>query len=356
MINNYLYDMRNFIKQVLSEAKSKKILVGCDFFEHHTHDYRWCKFAETKLMRNTNRAKKAMNDYIKIYLSQYTSGLRAVKYNKELEFFSERRSMVVDALDKFKTSCPSLRKYIIDSMVRFTDQYVIWNESQQYDLLNKLNTNYTAQAYMLTANLPDQHKTSVAFEDVLKYFFDEKNADGMTPFEIFMGKIENDNKKEIRDKINDTIAQKTKEGQEIEDKFFEYISNQLGDGSVISYSGDYSFMDMIGIDMVIQTPEGNWVPVQVKKYSGGCDDKTIAHARKYMCENWCVSNESKYWAIKTYNGQRLVKSKQQCKTSELDKTTFLNVHGKPDKTPSYEYCRADDDEQDYYENDFVEIK
>ena len=125
-------------------------------------------------------------------------------------------------------------------MVRFTDQYVIWNESQQYDLLNKLNTNYTAQAYMLTANLPDQHKTSVAFEDVLKYFFDEKNADGMTPFEIFMGKIENDNKKEIRDKINDTIAQKTKEGQEIEDKFFEYISNQLGDGSVISYSGDYS--------------------------------------------------------------------------------------------------------------------
>ena len=59
--------MRKFIKQVLSEAKSNKILVGCDFFEHHTHDYRWCKFAETKLMRNTNRAKKAMNDYIKIY-------------------------------------------------------------------------------------------------------------------------------------------------------------------------------------------------------------------------------------------------------------------------------------------------
>ena len=96
----------------------------------------------------------------------------------------------------------------------------------------------------------------------------EKNKDGVTPFERFMGELETENKQEIRDRINQTIAQKTKEGQEIEDKFYEYITEQLGDSDVITYAGDYSFMDMIGIDMLVKNPEGIWVPVQVKKYVG----------------------------------------------------------------------------------------
>ena len=42
--------MRDLIKKVLNEAK--KPLVGCDFFEDHTSDHRWCKYAENKLMKN----------------------------------------------------------------------------------------------------------------------------------------------------------------------------------------------------------------------------------------------------------------------------------------------------------------
>ena len=347
--------MRDLIKKVLNEAK--KPLVGCDFFEDHTNDHRWCKYAENKLMKNTRKVKKAMDDYTKDFLSTYTTGIRAVKYNKELQFFSERRSMVVDALEKFQSSCPKLKKYVIDTMTKFTEKFVIWNEKQQYDLLNKLNTNYSAAAYMLTVGLPEHYKTSISFDEALKYFFDERNEDGVTPFESFMGKLEFENKKEIREKINQTIAQKTKEGQEIEDKFYGYITEQLGDSDVISYAGDYSFMDMIGIDMMIKNPEGKWVPVQVKKYVGGCED--AKGYREHMCENWCVSNESKFWNIRVYNGNNLVKAKKQCKTSILDETTFLNVHGKPNKESQSGFCQADyeDEEQirdyynDYYGND-----
>ena len=35
--------MRDLIKKILNE--SKKTLVGCDFFETNTNDYRRCKFA-----------------------------------------------------------------------------------------------------------------------------------------------------------------------------------------------------------------------------------------------------------------------------------------------------------------------
>lgn len=320
-------------------------MVGCDYFEHHTNDYRWCKFAENKLSRMTKRVSNAIEDYKKNYLSTYTTGIRAVKYNKEHEFFSERREMVIDALDKFKTACPKLKKYIIDSMTRFTDKYVIWNEEQQYDLLNKLNTNYTAAAYMMTSELPEYYKTNVSFENALDYFFNRTNEDGVTPFEQFMGKIESENKKEIRERINQTIAQKTKEGSEIEDIFYKYISEQIGPENVVMYSGDYSFMDMIGIDMLIKNPEGVWVPVQVKKYGGGCDDTTIKYARQHMCENWCVSNEAKYFNIRVYDGERMSKSKKQCKTTELDQTTFLNVHGNPSQFNPNEFCHSYGEEE-----------
>lgn len=337
-------DIRVKIKEVLREQKtSKKVMVGCDYFPNHTNDHRWCKFAENKLMRNTKKVKQAMDDYVKNYLSTYTSGVRAVKYDKEHEFFSERREMVIDALSKFESSCPKLRKYIIDRMVKFTDQYVIWNEEQQYDLLNKLNTNYTAAAFMMTSELPEHYKTNVSFEEALEYFFSTKNKDGVTPFEQFMGRIESENKKEIRDRITQTIAQKTKEGNVIEEKFYDYIVEQIGSENVVVYSGDYSFMDMIGIDMLVKNPEGKWVPVQVKKYVGGCDDTTIKYARKHMCENWCVSNESKYFNIRVYDGERMSKSKKQCKTSDLDQTTFLNVHGNPNQDDQYQFCYAPND-------------
>lgn len=339
-------DIRANIKKVLSEQKrSKKVLVGCDFFPSHTFDHKWCKYAENKLMRNTRKVKMAMDEYIKNFLSTYTTGVRAVKYDKEHEFFSERREMVIDALNKFKTSCPKLKKYIIDRMTKFTEQYVIWNEEQQYDLLNKLNTNYTAAAYMMTSELPEYYKTNVSFDNVLEYFFNKHNEDGVTPFEQFMGRIESENKKEIRDRINQTIAQKTKEGSIIEEKFYEYISEQIGSENVVIYSGDYSFMDMIGIDMLIKNPEGVWVPVQVKKYEGGCDDTTIKYARQHMCENWCVSNEAKYFNIRVYDGVRMSKSKKQCKTTELDQTTFLNVHGNPSQFNPNEFCHSYGEEE-----------
>ena len=158
--------MRDLIKKILNE--SKKTLVGCDFFEKSTNDYRWCKFAENKLMKNTRKVTKALEDYKKEYLSTYETGVRAVKYDKGIEFFSERRDMVIDALGKFKLSCPKLRSYIIEAMTKFTERFVIWDEKQQYDLLNKLNTNYSAAAYMITVELPEKYKTSVSFEDSLK--------------------------------------------------------------------------------------------------------------------------------------------------------------------------------------------
>ena len=72
---------------------------------------------------------------------------------------------------------------------------------------NKLNTNYTAVAFLLTSELPENYKTSSSFEDSIKYFFDIKNSDGVTPFESFMGRIGKENKEIRRDRRNQTSNQ-----------------------------------------------------------------------------------------------------------------------------------------------------
>jgi hypothetical protein len=88
--------------------------------------------------------------------------------------------------------------------------------------------------------------------------------------------------------------------------------------------------------------------VQIKKYVGGCENSK--YYRTHMCENWCVSNEAKFWNIRVYNGDNLVKSKKQCKTSELDETTFLNVHGMPNKESQSGFCKSDYEEEENIKN------
>jgi len=322
--------MRNIIKKILKEQFKSYELTGCDYFDKKSYDYRWCKaVAEKSLMRNTTIAKRAIEKYKKEILSQHNQGLRAQPYDKEHPFFTDRRSQVIDALDKFKKSCPKFYNYIVERMKHYTTQYVILNSENQYDLLNKLNTNWSALSLLLTLALPEEYKDlkKFTFSEAQRFFFQTLNEDGISPFEKFMGDWESEQKENVRNKIYSTIQSKSREGQDIEDNFYEFISKYV---NAIQFSGDYSFMDMIGADMIIETPEGDWIPVQVKKYSGAClasssDDSRLRY-RDYMCENWCVSNEDEMWRIRTFKGPHLQKNKNQCKTKPLNMTCFLNIH------------------------------
>lgn len=319
--------MRNLIRKVLFEQTEQKILTGCNVFQKDSYDYKWCKMAEASLSKNRIIAFKAIQDYKKNFLTEFETGLRAQLYDKEHKFFTDRRNVVIDALNKFKESCPKFYNYVVKKMLDFKKEYVILNSQNEYDLLNKLNSNWTAIALILTLGVPEEYKNlrTYSISDAQKWFFRNVGLDGLTLFEKFMGNWGKENMKEITDKVYDTIKQTTKEGQRIEDEFFDFVSKFV---NAEQYSGDYSFMDMIGVDMIIENPEGKWVPVQVKKYGGACSEVSDRkdNYRSFMCENWCVSYEKKVWVIRTYKGDSLQKNKEQCKTKPLNMTCFLNVH------------------------------
>lgn len=323
--------MKDLIRRILKEEIIGNLSTGCDYFHKKSYDYQWCKYiAEKSLSKNTRIASNAISIFKKEFLSEYKEGLRATKYNKEHPFFTDRRKVVATTLGKFKNTCPKLYNYIIERMKKYSQDFVILNAKGEYDLLNKLNTNWSALALLLTSQLPEKYKDlkEYSFLQAQKYFFQQKDDEGLTPFEKFMGTWEQENSSEIREKIYNTIISKSKEGQNIENEFFEYIKNYV---NAEQFAGEYSFLDMIGIDMIIETPEGNWIPVQVKKYAGACNadensgEEKLSY-RDYMCENWCVSYEEKTWRIKTFKGRTMQKNKVQCKNMPLNMTCFLNVH------------------------------
>lgn len=318
--------MRDLIRRIIREQILPRELTGCNYFDKNSYDYKWCKFAENSLSKNRIVAYNAIKDYKNDFLKNYQTGLRAQLYDKEHKFFSDRRKSVLDAMEKFKSSCPKFYSYIIDKMTGFTQEYVILNAEGEYDLLNKLNTNWSALSVLLTLALPENYKDLRTFSvsSAQKKFFKERDEDGFTLFERFMNDWEKEQMYEKRDKIYRTIIQTSKDGQDIEDEFFNFIKKYVPSKQ---FSGDYSFMDMIGVDMIIQEPGGNWIPVQVKKYGGACSEisERKNNYRNFMCENWCVSYEKKTWKIRTYIGDNLKKSKEQCKTKPLNMTCFFNI-------------------------------
>lgn len=298
--------MRHLIKNILCEQELTLTETGCNNFSKTSYDYKWCKFAENKLNINLRKAVNAIERYKREYMSEWKTGLRAVKYDRTMKFFSDRRSDVIEGMKKFEKDCPKLYKHIINRMIKFTESYVILNDDGQYDLLNKLNTNWSALAYIMTKKLPDNYKT-IDWPAATKYFFDRVDSEaGLTPFEKILSSLHDENN-ELREKINLTINKTTNEGQKIEDEFFDFIKKFT---EVIQYSGDYSFMDMIGIDMVIKNSSGKWIPVQVKKFGSGCNNGL---SRTEMCENWCVSWEKNHWVIRTFNADRMLQTHVQPK-------------------------------------------
>lgn len=318
--------MKNLIRKFLREQAESKILTGCNNFDVKSYDYKWCKMAEASLSRNRIIASNAIRDYKKNFLAEYKTGLRAQIYDKEHKFFSDRREVVIGALKKFESSCPKFYNYVRKRMEDFKKEYVILNAQNEYDLLNKLNSNWTALALILTLGVPEEYKNlrDYSISETQKIFFKNLSEDGFTLFEKFMADWGKENMKEITEKVYSTIIQTSRMGQMIEDEFYDFVKKYV---QVEQYGGEYSFMDMIGVDMVILNPENKWIPVQVKKYGGACSEisERKENYRQHMCENWCVSYEKKTWVIRTYKGDSLQKSKEQCKTKPLNMTCFLSI-------------------------------
>jgi hypothetical protein len=168
-------------------------------------------------------------------------------------------------------------------------------EKYQYSLLNKLNTNFSALAYLLTQYRLKNNLQDSSVQDVFKKYFQ-----GGEFYNVLMNYFENKEYEiEIFKEVFNTITNTSRKGRETEMLAIKMLKNKFGEENVIDFAGDFSFVDMMGVDVLVYSSKMNkWVPVQIKSKMEHCK------GNYRFCENICMTkNEKGVWIFKKYIGE-----------------------------------------------------
>lgn len=139
-------------------------------------------------------------------------------------------------------------------------------DDNQYSLLNRLDTHYTAKAYLLThlmINAEDQtelnRKNETELRDTLKSFLkDQSNVDLVAGY---LSRLLNEDES-FRKYFMGSLEYSRNEGNKVESVVFDHLRKKYGEENVFEFSGDFGFVDHFGVDGVVVI-NGFAHPVQI---------------------------------------------------------------------------------------------
>jgi hypothetical protein len=302
-----------FMDKVLKEQTNEFVRWGCNIFDEGSEQREWCENSIQKIKLKTKLITNIIENTKKLFTTEsFEDLIQNIKiFNKDDEFFSSRLQQFEDIksllCDKAKNSLDEkfISKFSSKSIFIYKKE-----EKEEYSLINKLNTNYSALSYLLTKFREKENLAGKPFEEIFEKYFGlnekQKNEGKESVFVNFL--IDYFSKKEDADilmrNVLTTIEATTKKGKKSEKEAYNLLVKKYGEENVIDFSGDYSFVDMLGIDFVVRTPTiKKYIPVQVKtglEYCFGNGD---------LCENVCMGKDGNgQWVIQLYNGNQSVKT------------------------------------------------
>lgn len=292
-------------KTLLSEQRKPKEIEGCSVFTN-MNDREFCKAVENEISENLSEYSPLMENLLKKYFSsnEKISEIQMEQLNDESQIVIDGFDKIEEVVDLISVNCPEARKVATKLKNDWLSKYNIYFKDAQgrYHLLNRLDTNYTAMAVLITFFYEDlieqvriwtNKKTTPSklfVKDWISHFFDSKVPliDPRKDWRSDITKSQEELKKTpnpvtIFNKVLSPRGFEIEESQYQRDfmKALEQVRNKgfktedlfekmLEKNNIVykRYGYDYSFVDMIlGIDFLIQeTKRGSdyWVPVQVK--------------------------------------------------------------------------------------------
>jgi hypothetical protein len=316
--------MKDLIIRILREEIQKKWFLsesynnnvwqyGCNLFPQNSELKDWCKSAESKFMLNysiKNRVKKSI-----FKIASKLKDDNEEKYRERIKFYSiddpffkQNTENLNDLESYIKKSCSKAEDTIKNFKKEFAKTFLFVKKEGdeiKYDDLSKLNTNYSALAYLLT-DFRNRMDLSNSFDDIFEMYFEKpstRNELSEPFFTNFIFSYFGNNEKAINimKNIYSTIEETTEKGQKSEGEAFIRLNTEYGEGNVKIFSGDFSFGDLLGVDMVIKK-NGEWIPVQIKKNF----DKCKGNYR--FCKNICMGKKGREWKSEDYDGENIVNS------------------------------------------------
>jgi len=283
---------------------------GCYLFEAKSEKREWCenaqsriKYKKSKIQEQIDRVGKHLKEDKELSYSE------KVKYYTETDsFFDENlanfnlaENLILPTCKKAKDTFDNFKKNLSEKFL-FVDKE---NDKYTYNQLTKLNTNYTALSYLLTDFRSRKGLVGESFDQIFtKYFEAPRNSMDESPFFNLIIEYFSDRPEAIRimNDVLKTIKGTGDIGAASELSTLTILSEHFGEENVIVFSGDFSWPDFLGIDMLVleQDLGWGWVPVQVKTKLDKC------YGNKKFCKNICIGKEkeTQTWKIKIYDEGR----------------------------------------------------
>lgn len=179
--------------------------------------------------------------------------------------FDEKISFLERFIDELHPGCKTLMEKSISTLNNFKidgkkilmyKKKVDENEFMAYSFLNRLNTNYSALAILLTDLSDKIGGIEKKPEEYLEHFF---NSDKIDDLIVNLLSKPNDTIQTILNTITDI----RKKGNYSEDEYKKYLTSEGIDFE--DFSDDFGLVDFLGVDLLVKYPElGYYSPVQIK--------------------------------------------------------------------------------------------
>jgi len=284
---------------------------GCGLFPEGTEDREWCSYSLERIKHKKAAVQKQIDKISELFkLPEYSDLSKNIKrYSQNDSFYKQNKENMNKLYTRLKTDCPDKVKIAFDNFKsKLANQYLFVDKmayKEKYNLINKLNTNYSALAYLLTLYRRD-NKANVyndPFNVVFDKFFVGGGREDRMDENPFVNLIINyygrkEGAVDIMKKVFDTIKSTSKIGEDAEREAFIELRKKYK--RVDQFSGDFSWVDLMGVDMMIY--DNGWVPVQIKNNFKDC----VGNHR--FCKNICMGKDNGVWKYEYYEGKNIKRS------------------------------------------------
>jgi hypothetical protein len=245
-------------ESIISESKSH-ISQLCSHFNDKS---KFCESVESVLKGRKksifNKSQEFFNKVIKD--SGYFDVVTLEPGNR---LYDERLSELIkfkDILEQYK-SCPEIVNAVKKDIEILPKKGLKMNidENNDYSIINRLNSHYTAQAYLLTKMIIDSLENegfdttrliNPSNEDVIKMIDHVLLEDYVVEVSENLSELLRNNEHFRKDLIG-TLERSRELGNSVENEVFSKLRSTYGDENVFEFSGDFGFVDHFGVDGVV---------------------------------------------------------------------------------------------------------
>lgn len=287
---------------------------GCDLFPYKSNEREWCKTIRSQIGNKQSKVEDQVEKVGKFVKNNINPSFseRIKHYAEDDPFFAENISNL-KLLDKYLSpTCDKVGESIEIFKRRIAKKFLFVdkiNGKFTYNKITRLNSNHNALAYLLTDFKFRKKLFDEPFENIFKRYFETPiGLSGETPFfNLIIGFLsKNEDAVRLMDNVLKTIKGTDDVGVRAEAEAYIFLSERFGKNNIKTFIGDYSWVDFLGVDMIVHDEDfgWGWVPVQIKNKIESCKPNSK------FCKNICVGKHNNTWHVKVYDNTKEIHPSQ----------------------------------------------